>query len=561
MINNLYLFWNYKYFTENRLIFVEKGINLIFIDTYKNNKTYSVKKIINEFQNKHIEWNTFILSLWKVSVNWNLINISKAIESIIKINWIPIKNFIWSNYKNSLVFNNKIPTLEIIWKYWLTPIKNKVIKSELDLKDCTFFPSVLKIDWLTWWCWMRYINSDDKLINTYKEFNLGISNNIFLSEFIEWIEISFSIFRIGDNFIRLPISFREKSDNNLTHPDDKLKITWFLWWFEEVYKNIENLMIWEDIYWAFYIEWIYDKESWNIKFLEWWTRLSWSTPIRFKSMLNYNIFEQIWNYIIWEKILYPTNYSLSVQYWYNIINTENINFDSLKNLSFLYKIENKSDLLFSNSNSLRLRININSDNLYWLFELIYNLWLIIWEKWLENRIKILVKDLIDTFWYKNILSPICNVIKNVNSSKFYIWEFNWDGKNITAVMWIIIDKNLNILLVNNPKRWIWLPWWHIESNESTETCIIREIKEETWINIDTLSYFWFNEITSDNNNIYPNKSYIFYYFKLLDYEIKYNNEKLLLLNINDFLNLKTNSNQIVNFTLYFLDLFKKWKNQ
>jgi 8-oxo-dGTP pyrophosphatase MutT (NUDIX family) len=66
-------------------------------------------------------------------------------------------------------------------------------------------------------------------------------------------------------------------------------------------------------------------------------------------------------------------------------------------------------------------------------------------------------------------------------------------------MWIIVDKNLNILLVNNPKRWIWLPWWHIELNESTKMCIIREIEEETWINIDTLSYLWFNEIVSDKN--------------------------------------------------------------
>jgi ADP-ribose pyrophosphatase YjhB (NUDIX family) len=549
----LYYFSNKKYFKEIKN--TNRDINHVYIDTYLWNKSNTPSKIINNFKDKYIVWDKiFILSLWKVSIFNNLENISIALEKLQALYQIDRGAIIWSFTKVVKNFNKKIPTLDKIIQYWLDPIYYKIITKETDFTNLNY-PLVIKADWLTWWCWMKLINNKQEWINTFLEFTGKWLTEIFISDFFEGSEVSFSIFRLWENFIRLPISFREKSDHKLTHPDEKIKITWFIWGFWDEFSKIEKMMKIEWIYWAFYLEWIYNLGK--INFLEWWTRLSWSTPIRLASMTDYNIFDQIINYIKQKNIVQPSNYSPSVQYWHYINPHSSINEQSLLQNCLSFKVEDTSILPFSTKFKKRIRINFSSDNLTELIkksEIISQE--ILWFNF-SNRLQKFIFELLSSFWTHRECSPITRILKNVENSHFYFSNNFNQNHLVTAVFWLIINKKQEVLFIDNsPVRWLWLPWWHIEKWESPIDTLIREIKEESNLSISWFELLWYNKIINNDNQKYPQPiSYILYYIKeeiTIDKNI---NLKWNFINYKNLSNIKSNSIDLIQFILQY----KVWK--
>lgn len=108
---------------------------------------------------KYIKWsNIWIILLWKVSILNNLENISKILD-ILKTKYSINRNFIiWCLPNETNIFNKKLPILKVIDKYWLTPIKSQPINN-IQVFDNKQYPFVLKVDWLTWGCWMNFIES------------------------------------------------------------------------------------------------------------------------------------------------------------------------------------------------------------------------------------------------------------------------------------------------------------------------------------------------------------------------------------------------------------------
>lgn len=63
---------------------------------------------------------------------------------------------------------------------------------------------------------------------------------------------------------------------------------------------------------------------------------------------------------------------------------------------------------------------------------------------------------------------------------FSLWAF-----------WIILDENYRVLFVlrNDVDKWN-LPWWWVEEWETPWDTVIREIKEETWLDSSIISLVW-----------------------------------------------------------------------
>lgn len=67
-------------------------------------------------------------------------------------------------------------------------------------------------------------------------------------------------------------------------------------------------------------------------------------------------------------------------------------------------------------------------------------------------------------------------------------------KNMIA-SWILIDKNNRVLLIKRkfnkkslPNHWSF-PWWTQEEWESPEETVIREVKEEVWLDFEITNLF------------------------------------------------------------------------
>ncbi len=67
---------------------------------------------------------------------------------------------------------------------------------------------------------------------------------------------------------------------------------------------------------------------------------------------------------------------------------------------------------------------------------------------------------------------------------------------IKATLWIISKDNKILLCMK--KRWFWAwklnwPWWKVDKCENIENCMIREVKEETTIDvkINDLQIVWY----------------------------------------------------------------------
>ena len=88
---------------------------------------------------------------------------------------------------------------------------------------------------------------------------------------------------------------------------------------------------------------------------------------------------------------------------------------------------------------------------------------------------------------------------------------------INATLWFII-KDDKILLAMK-KRWFgaWLyngVWWKQEKWETIKQTMIREAKEEIWINIEDLKQVWILNFYFDENSDWNQKVHV---FKILDY--------------------------------------------
>lgn len=71
---------------------------------------------------------------------------------------------------------------------------------------------------------------------------------------------------------------------------------------------------------------------------------------------------------------------------------------------------------------------------------------------------------------------------------------------------IIIDNLSRILLVKRkynlkslPNYW-WIPGWHIEDWETLEQSVIREVKEEVWLDFSIIKLFETAELINKENN-------------------------------------------------------------
>ncbi|MGV2393568.1 UNVERIFIED_CONTAM: NUDIX domain-containing protein [Campylobacter lari] len=94
---------------------------------------------------------------------------------------------------------------------------------------------------------------------------------------------------------------------------------------------------------------------------------------------------------------------------------------------------------------------------------------------------------------------------------------------------IVINQNNKTILVIQQKQGFWsLPKGHIKANESEIECAIREVKEETNIDITIInSEKYLTEYTFFKNNELIKKTVIYFLAYAINTNIKIQNDELL----------------------------------
>jgi hypothetical protein len=187
-----------------------------------------------------------------------------------------VKGIFAPSFYGAEILNDKASTIDAFKKLEIL-IPESISYVESDNIPSDIFPCVLKPRTSTGGAGIKFISS-------YNDLLLKGEKGYVLSKYYEGPELSYAICKFNNQIDRLPVSVRSKSNNNLLHPDDKLKVTGYFDVPTLPYEGLEKLAKEYFIEGPLYYEGIWDKNERVIRFLEGGTRFSGSTEIRLKTM-------------------------------------------------------------------------------------------------------------------------------------------------------------------------------------------------------------------------------------------------------------------------------------
>lgn len=568
----IYVFGSKRKFQKLKEFFDLNMFNLEFISSTKTDVydiTKTTKELFEEFSSVYKEDQEVIafISFGKGSIINNIESIASTFKKI-KNTYKLCKNaqYIGPSYEGAKIFCNKYLTSKILKELNIPTPRTVHVSSLSDIKHILKdlkFPIVIKAENLSGGRGIKYVENEINLQNTFKHLkDLGI-NKLILSEYIKGIEATFTVFRLGDNFMRLPTSYKKETTKDMVHPDAKVKISGVFTEFEEYFKYVELVMKKYNIYGFFSLQGVLVKKSnkYIVKFLEAAPRLTGSTPIMEASLVGFNSFSLISEWLSNKTIFFAYKKRPAIQYStyiHNGIKTV----EELKKNNWIKeaKYENLSIVPYSEEKRDRIRISFYLDTIDSL-------------KQKAN----LISNICGNKNYTKEIFEVLDIFKNKHPYIYgnyneKILEGNWgdtkwefiissylpDTKLCSAVFGL--PKVSNGFVLTRTKRGWELPGGHIEKGESIKEALLREISEETGFLVEKAILFGYRKIITKkplfnrNGKQYPFPvSYIPHFVVSSDSELQeYSGEEVLerkVFTINELKSHKSHVEKIIKITL------------
>lgn len=524
----IYIFGSKRHNNLFEKVINRSKLEIIHIDEEKKpGKSKGKKEIVKEFELKYnkIFKTKGIIIFGRSTVKNGIKNIAGAVE-ILKRKYPELKEtqIIGPSLQGARIFNNKDLTQKYLSKENIATPKTYRQLHQNKIK----FPVVLKPLELSGGSGMEFVKNGKELENYILKLNKGGIKKLIATEFLKGIEITYTVLRLGNNFLRLPVSYKRETDKKLTHPDSKVKLSGFCNGYNVNYSRIEKLMKKYKIYGLFSLQGVMVKSSklskkYDTYFLEAATRITGSTVIMSAALKDFNLYKTIADWIIERKINFSYQKSQAIQYSSYKHNGKKT-IEELKKLKWVLetKYEDLSKMPYHRENKDRIRISFSVEN---------NI-----QKRIEKISNILnspeyKKEILDAIsFFKKEKVPIENKkylsgkwTKHINW-EFYLSNYLPSKKLCTAVFGILEYKN-KIILTKTKRGWE-LPGGHIEKEETIEEALKREILEETGAHVDGYQLIGYRKIIASkrirnkNGRKYPFPvSYIPYYKIFTEHKI------------------------------------------
>lgn len=501
------------------------------------NRSKSDIEIFNEFESiykENIETRGFII-FGRATVQDGIENIAKAVN-LIKKKYPELKHVqvIGPSVDAAKIFSDKFLTQKVLAENVIPTPRTYMFNSN-DTKDFEEiinninFPIVLKALNLSGGRGMRFVKDKFALKKNISDLEKKGIYNLIMTEFIKGIEVTYTILRLDDTFLRLPVSYKKDTDEQLSHPDSKVKLAGFYDGYNQHYCHIEALMRKYNIYGLFSLQGILKNiksNQFEVYFLEAAVRVTGSTPIMVAAFEGFDLYKTIADWIMNKKIDFSYERSYAIQYS-SYLHKGLSSVKELLKLDWVFeaKYENLANLPYADDKRDRIKISFKVDP----------------QKNLSERLRV-VGDILENPLYQKEVSDVLYYFQGKNlerkdlkclegawnenvSWEFYLSDYLPERELCSAVFALLKHEN-KVILTRTRRGWE-MPGGHIENNETIEDALQREIMEEAGANICRFKFIGYRKIIakkpandSKRNVHYPFPvSYIPHYVAIADTDL------------------------------------------
>jgi hypothetical protein len=231
------------------------------------------------------------------------------------------------------------------------------------------FPIVVKATNLTGGCGQILVGNLVETRNALEKLrSIGLTD-LFAMEFLDGVEVSYSIVRLGTECIPMPVCYRGPTSLDLRHPDSKIKLTGVFPPDPNIYEKLNQLATRFCVQGPLGIEGVLVNTKTGLTFvvLESCTRLSGSTPIRLGSLKTWSLFEAMTSFVMNIDYTHDLNLRPGVQFPIEY-SGEAESLLSQKPWLLGSKVEDLSQLPYSMKSGKRIRVSFCADSMGELYE-------------------------------------------------------------------------------------------------------------------------------------------------------------------------------------------------
>jgi 8-oxo-dGTP pyrophosphatase MutT (NUDIX family) len=477
----------------------------------------TVEAIVAAFENRRADDRRVLglLNCGRGTVINEITNIAHAFQEIGRQHpEIPAVRFVGPSREAAQIFSNKRLTHCLFAREHIPcpkaiAIDAQRVRTRQEDINSVPYPAVVKVSELSSGRGLRFVATAEAVIAACDALaHLGW-NDLLLCEYIEGIEVSFAVLRLGDAYMRFPACYKERTSTDLRHPDSKAKLAGGLREFESAYCCIENLMKKYDITGLLQLEAIWTQAG-GLAFISGATGLSADSVIEFGSLAGFDFYDQLCNWLDCGELDMAFESRLCLQNSV-FLHGEPPDLERLAGTDWVLeaKTERWGEVPFAPDQRVRVRVSFVADSSEQGKIRARELATLLGDELFASEVDNALHDIAERRDLSYSARKLAEGVWDDNLS----WEF-WLSSYLPPAQWCsavfcvgLVDHG-HVVLTRTRRGWEMLGG-HIERGESLKAALRREALEEGGFVITRLRLFGFRRVLARHRTAHARRDYPF----------------------------------------------------